>query len=236
MIEGYSGDIKEEEEIVDTNVVEKEKVDDPANELSKILTGIDMRENPTELMSVMIRDRLQVFQKYGIQTPEEVKQRNEYDSYYTYILSFIGQNNIPLSYISKEELPSDVSPKVRAYVTKENTIAVVVGDIEGVDKKNIEENLTAPSLLHETIHVLQHRGGKNLPPERREYEAYVAANLVDHIFIANKLIPEGTSDEDRVKQISSVSTSFLMQNILGSSLASYSSEGVKLQEIPFMYK
>jgi len=223
-------------EVVDVNVVEKEMVVDPANELSKMLIGVDMRENPTEAMRVMLRDRLQVFQKYGIQTPQEVYDSAEYDSYHTYIISFIGKNNITLDYMSREELPSNAPSGVRAFVSNLNTIGVVMPGIEGVPKEIIQENLIAPSLLHETIHVLQNRGEENLSPEKKEYEAYVAANLPETLQMANMMAPQEISDEERVGYISSVSTYSMMQDVISSSLASYFTQGIDTKDIPFMYK
>lgn len=223
-------------EVVDVNVVEKEMVVDPANELSKMLIGVDMRENPTEAMRVMLRDRLQVFQKYGIQTPQEVYDSAEYDSYHTYIVNFIGKNNITLDYMSREELPSNAPSGVRAFVSNLNTIGVVMPGIEGVPKEIIQENLIAPSLLHETIHVLQNRGEENLSPEKKEYEAYVAANLPETLQMASMMAPQEISDEERVGYISSVSTYSMMQDVISSSLASYFTQGIDTKDIPFMYK
>lgn len=227
-------------ESANAEVVEKEKqvVKDPANELSKILTGVDMHENPVELMNVLLRDRQEVFNKYGIKPPEQIKKEDEFDSYYTYLIGLLGNNGVIFNRISREELPVDFPSNVRAFVTHQDEMFLIEDDMEGVREaeKMIRENVDSMSILHELIHILQNKAGTNLPPERREYEAYVAANFADNVFLAKATIPAGEFNNDRTKKICSLATSTTMQSILGSSLISYLNSGVTLKDISFMYK
>ncbi|MGI5897654.1 MAG: hypothetical protein ACOX6Q_00625 [Candidatus Dojkabacteria bacterium] len=227
-------------ESANTEVVEKEKqvVKDPANELSKILTGVDMHENPVQLMNVLFRDRVEIFNKYGIKPPEQIKKEDEYDSYYTYLIGLLANNGVIFNRISREELPVDFPSNLRAFVTHQDEMFLIEDDMKGVGEaeKMIRENVDSMSILHELIHILQNKAGTNLPPERKEYEAYVVANFADNVFLANGIIQEGTSNDDRVKKICSLATSTTMQSILGSSLISYLNSGVTLKDISFMYK
>ncbi len=217
------------------NIPEKQRVSDPENELSKILTGIDMQENPVELTRKMYEDRGEVFEKYGIKKIEDPSVYTEYDSYYTYILHFIRSKEIEVNFLSKEDFNnSDLPAGLTAFTTKEKSI-YVIDDFEGYTAEQ-KRNLFATSLLHETIHILQRDLEGKMPPEEKEYEAYLAADLGDYFFLAGAILPKETPEEERKLQIHKLANKSIMQGILMSSLISYKNKGIKAEDIPFLYK
>jgi len=214
----------------DTVVQEKQWIADPQNELCKMLTGIDMRENPAELTSRMIEDRTRVFEKYTLKRPEELITSGEnFDAYYKYILDFAKQENIPIRFVNKEDLPHGTHRDVGGFMMKDGTIGVV--EVEGLSNSPEYRYYQGNIILHEVIHALQKKSGESMTQEQMEYEAYIGANLRDDMYLMKLKNPRMG-----MELFSANINQEVIGKILMSSLEGYYSQGVKQEDIPFMYK
>jgi hypothetical protein len=247
MIEGYSGDETKgsnqdpkEKSITDNTLeqvvfhkitgmddIEKKMDVDPHSKLIEILTGIeDTQQKDVDFMQRMFEDRRKFFDKYGIEKPENIiTEKGDLDAYYNYIVDFAKQKDIQVETMDKAKIPFDTFG-----FTPDAFFHKGIIYIADVKDSLVRKYFLGSSILHEVVHALQEKSGKQMSPEEEEYEAYIVANLVEEKAFLEMQSPEISSDRTLfAKRLNEI----MLDKIIGSSLFVYRNRGTKQEDIPF---